>query len=354
MEIEKKKDLSVLDAKLEAQKLSFAPVVFQVTIALRDLGVLEYLFTHKKGATISEMESALKISRYGLQVLLETGYTANLVDQLDEETYSLTKTGYFILKDKMTRVNMDFTQDVCYKGLFHLKEAITEGTPAGLKELGDWPTIYEGLKDLEPKVQDSWFEFDHFYSDDSLDEALDIFFSTKPKRIVDIGGNTGKWTMACCNYDPNVQVTIVDLPGQIAMAKKNIKEAGFEDRVSFEPINMLNPDKAIPQADIIWMSQFLDCFSEDQIVNILKHIAKSMNADTRIMIMETFWDNQKYEAAAYSLTATSVYFTALANGDSKMYGRNIFLGLVEKAGLTIEKEYNDVGISHTILRIKKA
>jgi ubiquinone/menaquinone biosynthesis C-methylase UbiE len=353
MEIEQQQ-ISALDAKLEAQKLSWAPFVFQATLALRDLGVLEHLFKNKTGATISEMEKALGLSRYGLQILLETGYTANIVDQLDAETYSITKIGHFILKDKLTRVNMDFTQDVCYKGLFHLKEAITKGTPAGLKELGDWATIYEGLKDLEPHVQKSWFEFDHFYSDDSLNEALEIFFKSKPKRVLDVGGNTGKWAMACCHYDPDVEVTIIDLPGQIGMAKKNVEEAGLSDRISYFPMNMLAPDKQFPEADLIWMSQFLDCFSEEEIVKILKHTANSMKDHTRLMIMETFWDNQRFEAAAYSLTATSVYFTVMANGNSKMYGYNIFIGLVEKAGLMVEETFNEVGISHTILKLKKA
>jgi hypothetical protein len=40
---------------------------------------------------------------------------------------------------------MDFTHDVSYLGTFHLQEALTTGKPAGLKVLGDWPTIYEGL-----------------------------------------------------------------------------------------------------------------------------------------------------------------------------------------------------------------
>ena len=347
-----KKDLSALDAKYEAQKIAFAPVLFQVTLSLRDLGVLEYLFKSRKGASITDMSNALNISRYGLQVLLEAGYTGGVVDQIDDETYTITKTGYFLLNDKMTKVNMDFTNDVCYKGLAHLKEAIVEGKPAGLKELGSWETIYEGLKDLDKKTQESWFEFDHFYSDDSFPKALETVFKSKPKHIIDVGGNTGKWAMACCTYDPDVKVTIVDLPGQIKMASENVRKAGFADRISFEPINMLRPDKPIPRGDVIWMSQFLDCFSEDEIVSILKHASKSLDADARLFIMETFWDNQKFPAAAFSLAATSVYFTAMANGNSKMYGRNIFVDLISKAGLEVEEEYSEVGISHTILKTK--
>ena len=347
-----KKDLSALDAKFEAQKIAFAPVLFQVTLSLRNLGVLEYLFKNRKGASISDMSRDLNISRYGLQVLLETGYTGGVVDQIDDETYTITKTGYFLLSDKMTKVNMDFTNDVCYKGLSHLEEAIVKGEPSGLKELGSWETIYEGLKDLDKKTQDSWFAFDHFYSDDSFPKALKTVFKDKPKHIIDVGGNTGKWAMACCNYDPDVKVTIVDLPGQIKMASENVRKAGFADRISFVPINMLRPDKLIPEGDVIWMSQFLDCFSENEIVAILKHASKSLGKNARVFIMETFWDNQKFPAASFSLAATSVYFTALANGNSKMYGRKIFLDLVAQAGLELEKEYSEIGISHTILKTK--
>ena len=85
-----KKDLSALDAKFEAQKIAFAPVLFQVTLSLRNLGVLEYLFKNRKGASISDMSRDLNISRYGLQVLLETGYTGGVVDQIDDETYTIT------------------------------------------------------------------------------------------------------------------------------------------------------------------------------------------------------------------------------------------------------------------------
>ncbi len=44
--------------------------------------------------------------------------------------------------------------------------AIKLGNLKDLKELGEWNTIYEGLSQLKPEEQKSWFEFDHHYSDD--------------------------------------------------------------------------------------------------------------------------------------------------------------------------------------------
>ena len=62
---------------------------------------------------------------------------------------------------------------------------------------------------------------------------------------------------------PSVHITLFDLPGQLDTAEKNIKEEGVEDRVSFHAIDFLKEEAFLSErADIIWMSKFLDCFSE--------------------------------------------------------------------------------------------
>ena len=212
---------SVVQANLDAQKIAFAPIMFQAAKSLRNLGVLNYLFENNS-ATIETISSALNLSVYGVKVLLEAGLSLELVYLKDNE-FILTKTGYFILRDEMTNVNMDFTQDVNYLAINHLEESIVNGKPEGLKELGNWSTVYEGLSQLPEKIKKSWFEFDHFYSDYTFPEIMPILFGNHPKSFLDVGGNTGKFSMQCANYDPNVKITILDLPGQANVARKNIE-----------------------------------------------------------------------------------------------------------------------------------
>jgi hypothetical protein len=78
-----------------------------------------------------------------------------------------------------------------------------------------------------------------------------------------------------------------------------------------------------------------------------------MDDEARLFIMETFWDRQRFETAAYCLTQTSLYFTALANGNSKMYHSAEMIRLVEGAGLTVEEIADGVGKGHSILTCKK-
>ncbi len=47
-------------------------------------------------------------------------------------------------------------------------------------------------------------------------------------------------------------------------------------RIDFHAINLLDTTQKIPQgADVIWMSQFLDCFSKEQIVAILENACQA-------------------------------------------------------------------------------
>lgn len=209
-----------LQAMEYAQWIAFAPVVFQATRTLRELGILKEVdYAGENGIKIEQVRDNLKLPHYGVRVLMEAGLGIGLFT-INDEKYALTKTGYFILKDQLTIANMDFTHDVCYEGMFSLEKGIRNGTPEGLKTFGSWKTVYEALAHLEPHVQKSWFAFDHYYSDKSFPEVLPHVYKNKPKTLLDIGGNTGKWAIASVEHDADVHVTIMDLPGQTNMAKK--------------------------------------------------------------------------------------------------------------------------------------
>nr|WP_252120378.1 class I SAM-dependent methyltransferase [Symbiopectobacterium purcellii] len=344
---------SALDAITEAQRIAFAPMIFQATMSLRNNNILDFLDQcGAQGASLEAIMTSTPLSAYSTELLLDVGLSSRILVKRGDN-YTLTKMGHYLLHDRMTRINMDFTQDVCYQAMFHLDEALVKNTPSGLKVFGDWSTIYPALSKLPPKVRDSWFAFDHFYSDAAYDKVLPHIFQLKPKHIYDIGGNTGKWAMRCYDYDPEVKVTLLDLPEQIDLAMENINKSGKSDRIYTLPVDMLTVTPLPQEADVWWMSQFLDCFSETQIVAILRNIAFSMKAGARVCILDLFWDKQQWEAGAFSLNVSSLYFTCLANGNSRFYSADRFLALLEEAGFVVEHQIDRIGIGHTLLICKK-
>lgn len=341
-------------AKLEALKISFAPVTFQVTCAVLKLGILKLIGEHKEqGISAAEIGEKLNINLYGVKVLLDAALSCKLV-WLNNENYALDKVGYFILSDNMIQTNLNFVQDICYQGLFYLIDSIKNSKPEGLKVFGDWQTIYPALQALPEPAKTSWFNFDHYYSDRAFPELLPIIFAKPVKHIFDIGGNTGKFAKQCFDFDPNVKVTIIDLPAQIAhletvYANPNQKQ----NRYTGFGVDLLDSNAELPKgADVIFMSQFLDCFSETEILSILQRAAVIMDSNTRLYILDLFWDRQEYAAATYSLNCTSIYFTCMANGNSRMYHSKDIIKLIHKAGLYIDEDIDHVGTYHTLLGCK--
>ncbi|MGL6259503.1 class I SAM-dependent methyltransferase [Vibrio sp. WXL103] len=347
--------LTAVQAKEEAQRLAFAPVAFHAAKSLRDLGILNALSRFKQqGATVEQLTELVEVDHYGIQVLLDMGLSVGLVTW-EQPRYKITKLGHFVNHDQMTKVNMDFVADICYQGMARLTESIVESRPAGLEALGSWSTVYEGLSQLTEKEKASWFNFDHYYSDRSFPTILETVFSGEGKSICDIGANTGKWTLKCCEYNPDIRVTMVDLPQQLAVAQQNVEAKGFASRVNAYPCNLLNIDTELPKGhDVYWMSQFLDCFSQAEIVSILSRVSEAMNSDSDVYILELFPDRQEYESASYTLNGTSLYFTAIANGNSRFYMSNDFLPLIEKAGLSIVSVKDNIGLGHSLIHCRKA
>ncbi|MDX2476247.1 MAG: class I SAM-dependent methyltransferase [Gammaproteobacteria bacterium] len=349
-EIFKHKPLTAYDAIYEAQKIAYAPLVFQAVRTMRELGILAQLDEHKTGVSAMVIAEKLKLSLYSVETLLESGLSCGVVDIDDGEMYRLSKTGFYLLHDEMTRINMDYNHYICYQGMYQLDEACRTEKPAGLGVFGDqWETLYQALPHLPEKIKKSWYAFDHFYSDSAYPAALPIIFESRPATMLDIGTNVGKFSILAANYNADIHITMVDLPDQLKNAINNVADAGLSERIDSFPMDLLDTTQQFRKGiDIFWLSQFVSCFGKQEIISILQRIAEAMGENGRLYILETCWDRQQHEASAYSLINTSLYFTAIASGNSKMYHSDELVDCVNKAGLQVSKVYDNIGICHSL------
>lgn len=346
-------ETSVDIVRMEAAKLTFAPMIFQAVRTLRGVGALDLArASGLRGITARDVMALADLSEYAASLLLEAGLAAGLLaydEDQDRHRFVITKLGAFWNSDALSQVNSDFVHHVCYRGAFHLGASLRDAMPAGLASISSASTVYEGLSRLAPEVRSAWFAFDHFYSDGIFEDCL----SELPRDIehlVDIGGNTGRFSRLFTERNPGARATIVDLPPQVELARDFLVSSSARDRISFLPVDLLSFDGELPSADVYWVSQFLDCFAPEQIVEILARVRRSMRPNSRLYVLETFWNRQRYEAARYCVIATSLYFACIANGTSRMYHSEDFKDLVRAAGLAIESEDHHVGISHSLLR----
>lgn len=366
--------LSARDAQQMAFLYAWGPAVFQTARLLVEWGILEQIdnaqcsmhddgspvhrFTDSPvtGLTIDEVAEKTGQSRLSVACLMEAGLTTRIL-LIDPETerYRLSKIGWFLLHDEMIHVDQTFCQQVNYEGMFRMDEALRTNQPVGLEHFGSWPTIYEALSNLPQPVREAWLNYDHYFSDNSFDEALNIVFATPKKTLLDIGGNTGEFALKCVQKDPQVQVTVCDLPQQITMMRQAIKGHEGADRISGLGMDLLDDNNRFPQQyDAIWMSQFIMCFTDEDILRILARTKDAMTEDSRLYLMEVMWNRQAFPSAAFCQTMNSLYFATMAAGNTKMHSSDEVVTLLHKAGLQVEQIHDNMGPGgHSLMVVKK-
>ena len=66
------------------------------------------------------------------------------------------------------------------------------------------------------------------------------------RRLLDVGGGSGTYTIAFLEASPEMSATLFDLPEVVEMARERITEAGLLDRVTITPGNF-HADPLPPQ-----------------------------------------------------------------------------------------------------------
>ena len=351
------------EALHKANFIALAPFIFAAAKAMRDLGFFRLLAGSEKGLTKRELAEKAGVTFYAASVLIDAAYRADMVCSEEEETgkdtrWILTKTGLYLATDRMTEVNLSFSADVCAEGLLSLTESLKTGKPAGLRTFSETAsTIYPLLETLPEPARTGWFDYDHFYSDHVFEEELPILRrETSFRSVCDVGGNTGKFALAAAAFDPDVHVTIADLPEQCAAAKEKIAEAGLSERIALCPCDILKSSPAdLPRGvDVWWMSQFLDCFSNEQAVRILRLVRDAMEERAVLAVNEIFGDRQRRDTAALVVDECSLYFTAIANGVSRFFNSAEFMECLSAAGFKVKSLHDGLGLGHTLIIAEKA
>ena len=122
--------LSAREAQDRAEFIAWGPIVFQVSRLMIKFGILDMLRDANEGLTKEEIQERTGLSEYAVKCLTEASLCIGTI-LVDKETnrFTLSKTGWFLLNDPATRVNLDFNHDVNYIGWFHLEDRFGRGNP---------------------------------------------------------------------------------------------------------------------------------------------------------------------------------------------------------------------------------
>jgi SAM-dependent methyltransferase len=94
-----------------------------------------------------------------------------------------------------------------------------------------------------------------------------------PRRLVDVAGGHGAFSMAMCRRHPSLQATVIDLPPSVAVGRRIVAEEGYDDRVSFREGDVFE----------VGLGKGLDVVS---VFNLVHHLAQERDRELCRMARE--------------------------------------------------------------------
>lgn len=131
--------------------------------------------------------------------------------------------------------------------------------------------------------------------------------------LLDVGGGTGIYSIACLQYFPRLRAIIWDRPEVLKVAREMADEHGVTDRIEFRPGDMFADP--VPSADAMLLSNILHDWDVPECRKLINRCAEALALGGSLLIHDVFLNDQLdgplpialYSAALYTLTEGRAY-----------------------------------------------
>lgn len=125
------------------------------------------------------------------------------------------------------------------------------------------------------------------------------------RRLIDVGGGSGTYTIAFLEASPALSATLFDLPEVVDMGRERIAEAGLMDRVTIVAGSFYT-DPLPPGHDLAFLSAIIHQNSPEQNVALYRNVLEALNPGGRIVIRDHVMKPDKTEPKSGTLFAINM------------------------------------------------
>ena len=104
-------------------------------------------------------------------------------------------------------------------------------------------------------------------------------------RVLDLGGGPGTYAAAWADACPGAEITVLDTPATLRVARKILREKGASGRVRLVEGDFLEDPLGGPY-DFVWISQILHAYSGPDCVKLLRRARSALVPGGRVAIQE--------------------------------------------------------------------
>ncbi len=133
------------------------------------------------------------------------------------------------------------------------------------------------------------------------------------RRLLDIGGGTGSWSLAIARRHPTLAGTVLDLPVVVELARQRIADAAAGERVTATACDV-TVEELPPGYDVFLVANLIHYWNPTDICLMLEKVRRAAEPGARLLIAD-FWTNSTHTEPVHAALMAGEFAVHLRDGD---------------------------------------
>ncbi len=246
----------------------------------------------REGASAEDVGKKISASARGAGILLNALVALGLLKKSGDKYSNTAETARFFAEG---------SKDNQRNGLLHMANiwhrwsTLTEAVRAGTRVQIDL--------DQNPEWTTNFIAAMQNIARDRAPLVVKALGTEGVRRVLDLGGGSGIYSIAFAKASPDVKCEILDLAGVTPLTTEYVNKAGVAAQVSIRSGDMLHDDYGSGY-DIIMLNQICHSFSEEQNREMFRRARKALAPNGRLSVQEFILNADKtgpLQAALFSV-----------------------------------------------------
>ncbi|NUV55125.1 methyltransferase domain-containing protein [Streptomyces coelicolor] len=325
-------------AELDMDGLSrilFGHAAFQYLNAACELGLPD-LVAEKQELTRDEIRDALSLQDRAVDILL-LGCTSLGILVKQDGRYRLAG----VIKDLMDEGDWQrfvdtvaFEQYIVYEGQLDFTDSLRENRNVGLRRVrGSGRDLYHRLAE-NPHLEQVFYRYMRSWSELANKHLVQELDLSGRRHLLDCGGGDAVNAIALAQANPDLKVTVFEIPASGSIAEKKIAQAGVGDQVSVITGDMF-ADPLPTGCDVVMFAHQLVIWTPEENTELLRRAYDVLPKGGQLVIFNSMSNDEGDGPVVAALD--SVYFAALPAEGGMIYSWATHERCLREAGFSTVK-----------------
>lgn len=151
-----------------------------------------------------------------------------------------------------------------------------------------------------------------------------------PKRLLDVAGGPGLYSIAFCQKYPDLKADILDLPAAAKAGKIPLEKANLTQRIRYIKANLLETDWE-QNYDVVLLSNILHCLTESQCQTTIQKAFACLNKGGKVIINDGLHPGERGKIKPLISLFSLIYYVTCGG---RTWPKSKFLEWLTKEGFT--------------------